>query len=185
MVLSVGYRGDQVQEAIGEAHGTMTVAYSYENEPLGTGGGLRKALGRVESDPVVVLNGDSYTDPPLAPVLASHLRRRAAGTLVLTRVAKAGRFGRVEVGRGGAVRRFVEKQEGAGGGWVNAGIYLLGRALVASIPTARSVSLEREVFPSWVGRGLYAHRARRPFIDIGTPESYARAERFFAEARRT
>jgi NDP-sugar pyrophosphorylase family protein len=61
-------------------------------------------------------------------------------------------------------------------GLVNAGIYLLSRTLIGSIAFGRAVSLEREVFPDWIGRGLCGFRGDGRLWDIGIPESYARAE---------
>jgi NDP-sugar pyrophosphorylase family protein len=65
------------------------------------------------------------------------------------------------------------------GGWINAGIYLLGHELLRSIPEAQPVSLEREIFPGWVGRGLHAFPVSGNFIDIGTPKSFAAAQHLF------
>ena len=80
--------------------------------------------------------------------------------------------------------RFEEKKAGAGPGWINAGVYLLGCPILASVPEGGSVSLERDIFPAWIGRGLVAYRKRVRFLDIGTPESYGMAERFFSENKR-
>jgi NDP-sugar pyrophosphorylase family protein len=51
--------------------------------------------------------------------------------------------------------------------------------MLAEVPVGRPVSLEREIFPSWIGRGLYGFRNTERFVDIGTPESYASAQFFF------
>jgi NDP-sugar pyrophosphorylase family protein len=85
------------------------------------------------------------------------------------------------------VLAFEEKGGHVGPGWINAGVYLLQRQILEEIPANRPVSLEREVFPRWIGNGLYGHPVRGKFLDIGTPESFAEAEAFFAplaEARR-
>ena len=79
----------------------------------------------------------------------------------------------------GAITSFVEKGTSCAAGWMSAGIYLLQRAVLESIPSGRAVSVEREVFPAWIGRGLYAFRTAGKFLDIGTPESYAVAQRVF------
>ena len=50
------------------------------------------------------------------------------------------------------------------------------RAVLEGIPSGRAVSIEREVFPAWIGRGLHAFRTAGKFLDIGTPESYAVAQ---------
>ena len=59
-------------------------------------------------------------------------------------------------------------------------MYLFERDLLAMIPPARSVSLEREMLPSWILFGLHAVHTRGRFLDIGTPDSYAQAEAFFS-----
>jgi NDP-sugar pyrophosphorylase family protein len=98
---------------------------------------------------------------------------------VVREVADTRQSGRVSYDAGGVVTSFVEKGASAGAGWINAGIYLLGRTLLEGIPAERPVSLEREVFPAWIGRGLRAFPTAGKFLDIGTPESYAAAQRMF------
>ncbi len=65
-------------------------------------------------------------------------------------------------------------------GWINAGVYLLARDVINRIPPDRAVSLEREVFPKLLNGTLRASQTGGDFLDIGTPESYAAAEAFFA-----
>jgi hypothetical protein len=74
--------------------------------------------------------------------------------------------------------QFVEKNELLAPCWINAGIYCLEREILESIPANGSVSLEKEVFPGWVGRGLFGYPAHESLLDIGIPEAYATAERF-------
>lgn len=181
-VLCTGYLGEQVEAAFGGTYRSLELTYSREESPLGTGGALRYALPHLRSDPVLVLNGDSYCHADLAAYWRSHRERGAVGSLLLTEVADTSRFGQVVVDETGALTSFREKQSAAGGaGWINAGVYLLAQELIAGIPPDRVVSLETEVLPSWIGRGLYGHPAAGPFLDIGTPESYAAAARFFAD----
>jgi NDP-sugar pyrophosphorylase family protein len=99
--------------------------------------------------------------------------------LVLSRQADTSRFGRVEHDPDGRIGSFREKGESPGAGWINAGIYALPRELVMAIPARRPVSLEREVFPVWIGQGLRAFPSEGRFLDIGTPESYREAAAFF------
>jgi len=42
------------------------------------------------------------------------------------------------------------------------------------------VSIEREMFPAWIGQDLYGYQSQGRFLDIGTPESYAEAANFFS-----
>jgi len=179
VVLSTGYLGEQVEAAFGGGFGGMEVVCSKEDEPLGTGGALRYALPRLQSDPVVVMNGDSYFDADFGALWDAHVERGAEGSMALCEVPDVARFGQVVVDENEALVSFEEKGSGRGAGWINAGIYVLSRAIVESIPEGRAVSLEKEVLPAWIGRGLYGVKGRGKFIDIGTPESYAEAEAFF------
>lgn len=181
VVLLVGYAAEQVKAAFGEEYGGMRLAYSAEPEPRGTGGAVRLALPHFDGDAVLLLNGDSFCDVDLTAFRAFHLEEPRSAALTLTRVPNAGRFGRVNLDTDGRVVGFEEKRANAGPGWINAGVYLLPRRLLEEIPADRAVSLEREVFPDWVARGLVrAFPAGGRFIDIGVPESYAAASEFFA-----
>jgi NDP-sugar pyrophosphorylase family protein len=179
-VLCTGHLASMVEDTFGPSHGGMRLAYSHEKAPLGTAGALRLALPQLYSDPVLVLNGDSFCDADLGGFLGFYRSRGANATVLLTEVPDTGRFGRVALNEEEQIIRFEEKGSAAGAGWINAGIYLLSQRLLLDIPTSRAVSLEREVFPAWVGRGLYGWRGGGRFIDIGTPDSYAEAARFFA-----
>ena len=120
----------------------MTLAYSEEPSPLGTGGALRAALDQFDSETILLLNGDSYCRLSLASFAAFHRRRGAEASLALARVDDAARFGRVATAPDGRVTAFAEKEAGGGSGWINAGVYLLQRSLLEEIPTGRPVSLE-------------------------------------------
>jgi NDP-sugar pyrophosphorylase family protein len=115
-----------------------------------------------------------------------HRQRRADASLAITWARDSTRYGQVVVREDDRVYRFAEKQtshSGGQSGWINAGIYLLNRNLVEEIPGAQTVSLECDMLPRWVRpgstRNVFAYRCRGPFLDIGTAESYERAESFF------
>lgn len=153
-----------------------------EPSPLGTGGGLRNALPLLRTETVLVMNGDSYAGVDLRLLEAVHRRRKARATMLLAEIGDAARYGRVEIDENGAVERFAEKGE-AGPGLINAGVYVLDRSVVEGIPEGRAVSLERETFPSMIGNRFFGEPGSFPFMDIGTPESYATAAAFFEKVR--
>ena len=177
VVFLLGHRADQV-----EAHLTahprpaLDIAYSVESAPLGTGGALGHARTHLASDPVLVVNGDTFVDADLAALAAAHARARVPTTMLCVTVPDAGRYGRVEIADG-RVRAFREKDPAfAGAAAINAGVYLVSQALLATIPGGAPLSLEREVFeklPSGT-LGAWLDPAAR-FVDIGTPASWAGA----------
>lgn len=180
VVLCTGHLGAQVQALLQDRYRDLDLVYSQEPVPLGTAGALRLALPLFNSDPVLVMNGDSYCEADLTAFWAWHHARNASATLLLTAMADAGRYGLVQIDTDGRVLGFAEKREKGQPGWINAGVYLIGRRLIETIPSMRPVSLEQEMFPAWIEHGLYGCRSDGRFVDIGTPDSYAIADEFFA-----
>ncbi|HEY5997421.1 MAG TPA: nucleotidyltransferase family protein [Candidatus Deferrimicrobiaceae bacterium] len=179
VVLCTGYRAAEVRAAVGAARGPLAVEYSEEPCPLGTGGALRLALPLARSETILVSNGDSYLGLPLPSFLERHDRSGAMATLALKPVPDTGRFGRVETSADGRVLAFREKSGGEG--VINAGIYLFRTELVSGIPERACVSLEREVIPGWIDRGIHISGALcdNVFFDIGTPDSHEAADAYF------
>jgi NDP-sugar pyrophosphorylase family protein len=183
-VLCTGYLGDQVSDLFGERYGNLRLLYSQEPRPLGTAGALRLALPMLESDSVLVLNGDSYCEADLTAFWDFHCAKKAEATLLSVRVSDARRYGRVRIDPTGLVTHFEEKDERAAPGWINAGIYLIKRRLVRTFRENEVLSLERSIFPHWIGKKFYACRSQGSFLDIGIPADYGRAEMFFARGNR-
>jgi NDP-sugar pyrophosphorylase family protein len=180
VVLATGYQAGQIRAAFGGRYRGLRLHYSEEPQPLGTGGALARALPLATSDPVLVLNGDSLCHFDLEDVCRTHEETEAAGTLVVTKVPDAGRYGSVQVGTDRRIIRFAEKDGSGRAGLVNAGIYLLSQRLLASIPCGVTVSLERELLPAWIDVGLVAHVTAAALLDIGTPDAYAAAQEVLA-----
>ena len=173
-VLCTGHLGDRVRATLGTAYKGIELEYSQEAEPLGTGGALHLALPLLRSEDALVLNADSYFGLDLG-VFWRAAESRQGAVLAVTPVSDTSRYGRVELDGAGRILAFHEKTPGMG--LVNAGVYRIPAAFLA--PRRGAFSLESEGFPAWIGR-LWGHVAEAPFLDIGTPESYRRAEAFFA-----
>jgi len=183
-LICTGYLGEQVEASIGPRHGPIEVAYSREQSPLGTGGGLRLGVSRTDRPFLLVVNGDSLCDAALAPLLERSVEVGGRPVMMLVQMPDTAAFGRVacaDEAAGSRVTGFCEKGV-AGPGWINAGIYLMARADVMGIAVGEPVSLERDVFPAWAAAGhLFSLRTTAGFIDIGTPETYHRLERFLLD----
>lgn len=179
-VLCTGYKADVVAQTLGTRLGRMALQYSQESVPLGTAGALCLACQHIRSRLVLVFNGDSYCACDLHAIIRAQAERPETGTIAVVQVDDCSRYGRVEFAADGRITNFAEKAAVTGPGWINAGIYLLHTAWLRELSSGEPCSLERDVFVRWLARGLYAHGCPGPFLDIGTPESYAQAEAFFA-----
>lgn len=169
-----GFRGSETPQAE-----PLMLSLSVEPRPLGTGGGLRYAADFVAGDALLVVNGDTLL-PGLDLRAMDDAARGGAGgwaAMAVTQVADASRFGTVVV-RDGRVAEFLEKGRSASG-WINGGVYRLGRAAVDSIPAGTPLSIETDLFPAWAREGRIAAVASEPpLLDMGTPAGLADMERW-------
>jgi len=181
IILSLGHMAEMVQDFVkNENWNGLEIAANVETTPLGTGGAVRACLPLVKSETALVTNGDSVTRLDLCRFVEFHQRKNARLSMVLTHQPQVSSSGLVETDANDAVISFTEKPAGAtGGGYINAGLYLMQREAIEEIPADKPVSIEKDAFPKFCGRGFFAMKGEFPFIDIGTPESYRRAGEFF------
>jgi D-sedoheptulose 7-phosphate isomerase len=174
VILCAGYKAEVIEAHFGDgAAFGLRIRCLREPEPFGTAGALRLALPFV-SERALVLNGDSYVDADLDELALFHHSQRAAVTLVAVERPEASRFGRLVV-QGTSLRAFEEKRPSTEPGLINAGVYLLERRVLESIPPGRAISFERDVLPSLIAAGapVAVHRHVGYFEDIGVPEGLA------------
>ncbi len=180
ILLCTGYMARNIREYFGGGEQLgLRITYSDEPEPRGTGGALRSALSNIQTDPVLVLNGDSWCDVDIASLVGFHMKCKASGTLALTVVENPQRYGQVKLGENAEIIDFLEKGRSFAPGWINAGLYVLSRSVLSRIPANACLSLEHDIFPQLVHNGLYGYSGEHQFFDIGTPASYAQAEQEF------
>lgn len=177
VVLSVGYRAEMVMRSVGDRFAGLEISYAREEQPLGTGGGLRLALTRCVNDHVFVMNGDTFLDMDFAA--AEALWRTHGDMLVIgCAVPDTGRYGRLVISDG-YVTAFQEKGL-TGPGVINAGCYVLPAGALESFTPGQPFSLETEFLqPMAARRLLRAAVSEGLFIDIGVPEDYRNAQSLF------
>jgi NDP-sugar pyrophosphorylase family protein len=176
LVMCTGYLAEQLEEVFQDGSGLgVSIEYSKEALPLGTGGALKLAQRYVQQDPdFLLLNGDSFLDVDFNELIGFHRKHDGLATIAVVPVENASRYGTVHVRPGGRVLGFAEKAGKNVHGIINAGVYVFGNAILGQIPEG-PVSLERDIFPQLLEQGVYACEQRGLFIDIGIPEDYARA----------
>lgn len=176
VILGTGYMAEQIEDFFRDGRDlALRISYSREREPLGTGGALKLAEPML-SDPVLVLNGDSFVEWSLAATLELFTRRDAVAVIVLQAVPDVARYGSVTIDADARVTEFVEKGSRAGAGLINAGVYLLRKEMVSALPAGRKVSLEKDVFPEQLNGKVYGLVSAGLFIDIGIPADLERAQ---------
>jgi mannose-1-phosphate guanylyltransferase len=178
VIMSCGFLGGDVRRVLGDGSDLdIRLRYVEEPKPLGTGGALKFAEELLE-DRFLVLNGDVLTDIDLTAQLAQHERTSARATLALIPVEDPSAYGLVRMRDDGSVSEFVEKPDGdeIDTGLINAGAYIIERDVLEMMaPAGTNISIERDVFPVLVGKGLFGFEASGYWLDIGTPARYLQA----------
>jgi len=181
VVVCTGYMAEQIEHLYPASFKDLSISYSREHSLLGTAGAIRFALEHITTDKALVLNGDSYCDFDYRAFKSFHDGKDADASILLTYVEDCARYGSVVLDQECRVESFVEKSGAGGAGFINAGVYLMERALIKEIPPGRVLSLEKDIFPKWIGRRFFGHASNAPmFIDIGTPQSFQRAQSLFS-----
>lgn len=181
VIVSTGYMADTVEEKVGVLYKSLHVDYSKEKTPLGTGGALKLAGQAIDTEYCLVINGDSYTEFDLISLFMAHKQKNANITILVKAVGDTTRFGTIQMNQQNEIIKFMEKGSGKEPGLINAGVYMVNTSIIQKISKKSPCSLEYDFFPAMIGKNIYGYETEGNFIDIGTPESYAKAEAFFEQ----
>ena len=176
-VMCTGHLAEQVNQEFGDGREwDAVIKYSREASPLGTAGAVKFAS-RVLSgaQEFLVLNGDSFLELDINEFIRFHRNHGGLVSMAVRRVPDSARYGTVHLGESNRVAGFIEKTGAHTAGVINGGVYVFSRAMLEHIPDGPA-SLENDVFPAVLERGIHAFEQNGMFIDIGTPEDYSRAQ---------
>lgn len=180
IVLAIGYLQEQIVRYLDEHRLGVQLRYSFEKEPLDTGGAIKNAGASINSD-FLTLNGDViFAGLDLDKLIYDHKKSNALATIVLTKSKTPTRFGAVELDEKNRVVSFIEKprRQPAGESWINAGIYVLGPSILSKIPKGRRTSLEVDIFPKLMRSAtICGFKHDGYWADVGTPEDYLRVQK--------
>jgi mannose-1-phosphate guanylyltransferase len=185
IVMASGFLAAGVRDVLGEGgDGGPRLRYVEEPDTRGTAGAIKFAE-RFLDERFLALNGDVLTDLDLTALIELHEERDAEATLALYPVDDPSAYGLVRRRDDGEIVEFLEKPEPdqIDTDEINAGAYVLERSVLDLVPEDREVSIERDVFPRLVGKGLYGVRLPGYWMDIGTPERYLEASWDILERR--
>ena len=177
VIFALGYMGEMIEEYFqdGSAFG-LKIAYSYEEDPLGTGGAIRNALPKIMEEEVLVLNADTYFPMDYQGLYRFHQENDGDFSLATRAVPDISRYGAVRRDAAGRILAWNEKLEDGGqplAGEINGGIYVMKKSLIAEIPEGKQ-SLEQDCIPKWLSEGkrIFGLPFDGYFMDIGIPKDY-------------
>jgi D-glycero-alpha-D-manno-heptose 1-phosphate guanylyltransferase len=179
-VLSLGFKAETVSAYFEKLSLPYSIQYVIENEPLGTGGGIKNALQSLDAENVLVVNGDTFFKLSLADFIQDAQSSEASFFMALMENKNVQRFGSVRLD-GDFVIDFGTPQAD---GLNNAGVYFIKKSDFLAACDSDKISLETEIFPKLIdNKQLKAKRYEAYFIDIGIPEDYKRAKNELGKIR--
>ncbi len=182
VILNLHYLPESIRNIIDEeAILGVKVDYSLEEHPLGTAGAVKNAEQFFDKDPLIVLNGDIFTDINIEKMMKFHRAKKAKVTLALTRVEDPTSYGLVILDGDGRVLEFREKPswEHVTANTINAGIYIIEPDVFKLVPKGKEFSFERQLYPMLLEKGekMYGFVTDAYWMDIGSPAKYLAAHR--------
>ncbi|MBK7232411.1 MAG: HAD-IIIA family hydrolase [Saprospiraceae bacterium] len=179
-VFSLGYKSELVIDYVRKNFSDLKFSFVIEDQPLGTGGAIQKAIIQCQSENIFVINADTYYPVDLNSLYQFHTYKKANISLTLKPMVFPHRYGTVEIDIHQKVTQFHEKKE-INYGLINGGIYVISKSWFLSLDLPEVFSFEKEVLENENYQDtLFAQVNDLPFIDIGVPEDYARAEEFLS-----
>lgn len=183
IILSVGYLNEKIRDYYQSELNGLNINYVIEETPLGTGGGIRKAMELNKDELVLALNGDSYFDVDLYHFKKLHSLKNSQISLALRKVQNASRYGAIKIDETDRITSFKEKSSQAHEGFINAGVYILNQdVFLKHTPANCNFSIEKDFFEKQHQTlPIYGFEFSGYFIDIGIPEDYNKAQHDFKE----
>jgi len=180
IILAIGFLQEQIVRYLDEHKLGVRLRYSFEKEPLDTGGAIKNAEPMISSD-LLALNGDViFSGLDLDKLIYAHKKSNSLVTIVLAKSETPTRFGAVELDNENKVVSFIEKphKQPIGESWVNAGVYVICPTVFAKIPKGKRTSLELDVVPKLMREGsIFGYKHEGYWADVGTPEDYLRVQK--------
>ena len=174
VILSVGYKWESINAYFGDRFEGIEIVYSIEDEPLGTGGAIKKGMQHVNDENVFIINGDTFFDVPLAN-LHSVFQKEDKLMLSLKTMHYFDRYGCVESNEQSQVTAFTEKGYRERGN-INGGIYLAAKNIFEDYRLQEKFSFEAFMEDNFKTLKIRTALFDTYFIDIGIPEDYTRAQ---------
>ncbi|RLD56506.1 MAG: D-glycero-D-manno-heptose 1-phosphate guanosyltransferase [Bacteroidetes bacterium] len=180
LILATGHKHEVIEAHFGDRFNKQEIVYSREEEPLGTGGAVKKAMEYVNGYSGYIINGDTYFDVNLWKLANSFRAKEAESVMALRKMADVSRYGSVKIDLDNRITEFTEKGSQTGMGFINGGTYILERKAFLDLDLPDIFSLEKDYFEQHYNKlRIFGVRCYSYFLDIGIPEDYEEAQDAF------
>ena len=169
LIANLHYYPDTIRGYFGDA-----LEYRFEEELLGTAGGVRNVADFFGDDPVVVVSGDALTDTDLNALVERHRSAGGIATLTVKKVDDTREYGVVIHDSEGRIQGFQEKPDPAEAlsDLGNCGIYCFSPEIFDYFPEEPFADWAQDVFPALLEGDVpfYVHEIEDYWNDVGSLE---------------
>jgi len=160
----------------------ISIDYSIEETPLGTGGAVKAALNKLKGDEFFLLNGDTFFDIDYNKFFNEYINNPSILYLALSQQDDTSRYGTVIIDDNRNVLEFCEKGKNSGYGLINGGIYIVNKNIFSQTETPTCFSFENEILEKhYKNLNIKGLKFNSYFIDIGIPKDYFKAQEYFGQ----
>jgi mannose-1-phosphate guanylyltransferase/mannose-1-phosphate guanylyltransferase/phosphomannomutase len=167
VIANLHYFPDSIREHFG-----ARLQYRFEQELLGTAGGVRACSSFFGDEHFLVISGDALTDIDLGAMAERHRRAGGIATLAVKRVPDTREYGVVLHDREGRITGFQEKPdpEEALSDLGNCGIYMFDPRIFDYFPATPFVDWAKDVFPVLLANDVpfHIHEVSEYWNDVGS-----------------
>jgi mannose-1-phosphate guanylyltransferase len=176
LLVNLHYKSEQVQQHLESSKFSEFVETIYEPSLLGTAGTLLANRKFFEDQDGILLHADNYCEANISELISAHEARPSNCdlTMLAFRTSTPETCGILEVAKNQILQKMYEKSSDDHGNLANAAFYILSKKLISELKDETDFS--NEVIPKYFGKTLVVETSET-FIDIGTPESYAHAQK--------
>lgn len=175
-----GYFGD------GSIFG-VRIKYLIEKELSGTASPLKKLEKYFKKETFVIIYGDNLTNIDLKDLISYHEKKGGIITIALYYEKHPESKGIVQIDGENRILSFKEKpnKEEITTHWANTGIYVCEPEVLNFIPKNKFYDFGKDLFPRLIqsGLSLYSYKIKDYLLDIGTPETYQKAQKDIKKLR--
>lgn len=179
-LVNTHYLADKVLAYIESSTYKDRVQLVYEQQLLGTAGTLIANLDFFGGNDGLLIHADNYCRQDFSLFLDAHRQRPANCVLtMMTFVTDSpSSCGIVELNDQRVVIGFHEKVDSPPGHVANGAVYILSSDFLRILATEfhGASDFGTEILPRFVGK-IYSYQTDQPFLDIGTPATYLKAEK--------
>jgi mannose-1-phosphate guanylyltransferase len=166
IIIATGYLGRTIEEYFHDgARWDVSLSYTF-SPPAGTAGQLKTAESLISED-FLAMNGDILVDIDIEEMMKKHKANGASVTVAVREYEYQLKYGMVEFDENSRITSWTEKPRLKG--WMNMGLYLIQPKILDLIPAGKSCSLEYDVFPEAIRKGMriYCFKSSSSYLDIG------------------